>query len=164
MLFTASFLGVRRQSLKRNFLAAPAAALLLSGCQLPAEHAPVKPVTSPHVSLVTQQQQRLWLAGAINTQTSLTGEVIQANSSRVTVDWEGDAIELLSYLARQRGLTFNWTGVRLPLPVNVHVNGVTYQNLLRMIELQTAWRATLHEFPGQLTLAFAQPDKPRGRA
>ncbi|MBC3215998.1 MULTISPECIES: DotD/TraH family lipoprotein [Serratia] len=141
--------------------------LLLGGCTHNSK--PISLVT-PSTQMITAVQNvqnnnvTLWEAGAVNeVRNAFFTPVINAHSQRVTVDWDGDAVELLSHLARQRGMTFNWTGVRLPLPVNVHVNGVTYQNLLRMIEVQTAWRATLHEFPGQLTLAFSQPEKPRGR-
>lgn len=139
--------------------------LLLGGCTHNSK--PISLVT-PSTQMITAVQNvqhnnvTLWEAGAVNeVRNVLFTPGINAHSQRVTVDWDGDAVELLSHLARQRGLTFNWTGVRLPLPVNLHVNGVTYQNLLRMIDVQTAWRATLHEFPGQLTLAFSQPEKPR---
>ncbi|MBO1811524.1 DotD/TraH family lipoprotein [Serratia ureilytica] len=139
--------------------AACAATLLLSACQTPAtpSHTPVESASTPRI---VSQQQVLWQEGAINQRTPSFIKVsgIRANSDRVYVQWDGDAVELLSHLARQRGLAFVWTGVRLPLPVSVDVNGITYQNLLRLIELQTAWRATLHEYPGQLTLAFAQPE------
>ncbi|EGH98758.1 conjugal transfer protein TraH [Pseudomonas savastanoi pv. retacarpa] len=98
------------------------------------------------------------MEGAINTRSTLPTDAIRAQSDLVAVDWSGDAIELLSHLARQRGQTFAWTGVRLPLPVNLKVNGISYANLLRLIEMQTAWRATLTQLPGQLTLAFAQAE------
>ncbi|MGO4746433.1 DotD/TraH family lipoprotein [Serratia quinivorans] len=142
--------------------------VVLSGCQFPAKSTAVMPLkntdTQYNAEQISNAQNNLYLSGAINqVRAPLFTPDISANSQRVTLNWDGDAVELLSHLARQRGLTFNWTGVRLPLPVNLHVNGVTYQNLLRMIEVQTAWRATLHEFPGQLTLAFSQPEKPRGR-
>ena len=139
--------------------------VVLGGCQIPASTAvmPLKNTdTQYNAEQIQNAQNNLYLSGAINqVRAPLFTPGISANSQRVTLNWDGDAVELLSHLARQRGLTFNWTGVRLPLPVNLHVNGVTYQNLLRMIEVQTAWRATLHEFPGQLTLAFSQPEKPR---
>ncbi|MGP1047162.1 DotD/TraH family lipoprotein [Serratia sp. CY55921] len=142
--------------------------VVLSGCQLPAKSITVMPLkntdTQYNAEQIQNAQNNLYLSGAINqVRAPLFTPGISANSQRVTLNRDGDAVELLSHLARQRGLTFNWTGVRLPLPVNLHVNGVTYQNLLRMIEVQTAWRATLHEFPGQLTLVFLQPEKPRGR-
>lgn len=146
--------------------AACAATLLLSAC-----HGQVAPSDPPAaISIaprIATQQQALWQEGAINVRTPFSERAggIHANSDRVYVQWDGDAVELLSHLARQRGQAFAWTGVRLPLPVSVDVNGITYQNLLRLIQLQTAWRATLHEYPGQLTLAFAQPEAhTKGRA
>jgi defect-in-organelle-trafficking protein DotD len=140
--------------MKHLLLTAPAVALLLAGCQ--AFQSKNTPPAAPDPALVrlVAQQQVLWQEGVINTPLPLPGDLIQANTQSVTVNWGGDAIELLSHLAVQRGARFNWTGVRLPLPVNIHVRGVPYQSLLQMIEMQTAWRATLHQLPGQLTLAF----------
>ncbi|MEN3262631.1 DotD/TraH family lipoprotein [Sodalis endosymbiont of Spalangia cameroni] len=142
-----------------------AAALWLGGCHLASRPCPLDASTFSVPASVAAVQHRnalLHAGGAINPQTAgRLSSPIRAHSDRVTVDWDGDAVELLSHLARQRGLTFNWTGVRLPLPVNVHARNVTYQNLLRMITLQTAWRATLHDFPGQLTLAFMPQETPR---
>lgn len=140
--------------MKHLLLTAPAVALLLAGCQ--AFQSKSAPPAAPDPALVrlVAQQQVLWQEGVINTPLPLPGDLIQANTQSVSVSWSGDAVELLSHLAVQRGARFNWTGVRLPLPVNIHVRGVTYQNLLQMIEMQTAWRATLHQLPGQLTLAF----------
>lgn len=133
---------------------ASAVAVLLSGCQVfqPKNATPVVP--DPALVRLVAQQQVLWLEGVINTPGPLPADAIQANTQKVSVNWSGDAVELLSHLAVQRGARFNWTGVRLPLPVNIHVQGVTYQNLLQMIMMQTAWRATLHQMPSQLTLAF----------
>jgi defect-in-organelle-trafficking protein DotD len=103
------------------------------------------------------------MEGAINTRSALPADAIRAHDDLVTVEWNGDAVELLSHLARQRGQKFAWTGVRLPLPVNLRVSRITYANLLRLIEMQTAWRATLTQHPGQITLAFAQA-KPAKKA
>lgn len=154
--------------MKYSLWAASAAALLLSGCQSfcnkppapPTPSAPAVPVAkaSPVVTRVALQQETLWMEGAINTRSTLPADAIRAQGDLVAVDWSGDAVELLSHLAAQRGQRFVWTGVRLPLPVNLKVNGITYSNLLRLIEMQTAWRATLTQLPGQLTLAFAQAE------
>ncbi len=35
-------------------------------------------------------------------------------------------------------MQFNYNGVRLPLPVNLHVRDMTFSNTLRLIEAQTA--------------------------
>jgi defect-in-organelle-trafficking protein DotD len=155
--------------MKHTLWAASAAAMLLSGCQNfcskppvpPPVHAPVPAPAAritPVVTRVALQQETLWMEGAINTRSALPTDAIRAQGDLVAVDWSGDAVELLSHLASQRGQRFAWTGVRLPLPVNLKVNSITYANLLRLIEMQTAWRATLVQLPGQLTLAFAQAE------
>ncbi len=151
--------------MKHLLLTGPAVALLLAGCQAFQQKPAVSAVPDPALVRLVAQQQVLWQEGVLNTVSPLPADTIQANTALVSIDWSGDAIELLSHLAKQRGARFNWTGVRLPLPVNVHVRDVTYQNLLHMIEMQTAWRATLHQLPGQLTLAFMQaqpPEQTRG--
>jgi defect-in-organelle-trafficking protein DotD len=86
--------------------------------------------------------------------TPLPVALIRANSDRVTLSWNGDAVELLNALARARGQKFSYAGVRLPLPIDIDVRGITYANLLRIIEMQTAWRATLVTYPGQMVLQF----------
>jgi len=143
--------------MKPFIFAAPAVALLLSGCQAFYGKAPVDPAApNPDLIRVIAQQQVLWQEGVINTSSELPADAIRYDGDFVTVNWSADAIELLSHLAKQRGVRFTWTGVRLPLPVNVHASAVTYQNLLHLIEAQTAWRATLYQMPGQLSLNFAQ--------
>ncbi|ELQ6864026.1 DotD/TraH family lipoprotein, partial [Salmonella enterica] len=90
---------------------------------------------------------------------TVTPPLITANSEPVSFDWEGDAVELLNALARARGLQFSYSGVRLPLPVTLHVRNMTFANVLRLIEAQTAWRATLHQYPGLLNISFMQPER-----
>lgn len=132
-------------------------ALLLCGCELhpqpqSAVHALAQTVTlQPKPSL---QLTQLWMDGNLRDGTPLPVASIRADSDRVTFNWNGDAVELLSQLARARGQTFSYAGVRLPLPVDIEVQGVTYANVLRMIEMQTAWRATLVTYPGQMVLQF----------
>ena len=137
------------------------ACVLLSGCQ---------PLRTPTASVAAQlasadatqlhnTQQQLYLDGALNQTPSRPAASFTANSERVSLDWEGDAIELLAQLARQRGLNFAYSGVRLPLPVSVHVRNITFENLLRQLEIQIGWRATLKQQPLELHLYFALPDK-----
>lgn len=145
-------------------LAGCMAAALLSGCQImtqPHSH-PDIPVPAPRPLPVAAQQQALWMEGVLQQSAPLPLATLRADSDRVTLSWDGDAVELLSALARARGQTFSFTGVRLPLPVNLSVTGVTYANLLRLIEMQTAWRATLTNHPGQMVLQFMQtiPSEP----
>lgn len=132
-------------------------ALLLCGCQLhPQPHttgsAPAQAVTSPLKPAL--QLTQLWMEGDLREGSSLPVAAIRADSDRVTFSWNGDAVELLSALTRARGQTFSYAGVRLPLPVDIEVQGVTYANVLRMIEMQTAWRATFVTYPGQMVLQF----------
>ncbi|TES72604.1 MULTISPECIES: DotD/TraH family lipoprotein [Pseudomonas syringae group] len=151
--------------MKHLLFTVPAVALLLAGCQAFQQKPVAAAVPDPVLVRLVAQQQVLWQEGVINTVSQLPADAIQANTDLVTVNWSGDAIELLSHVAKQRGARFNWTGARLPLPVNVHLQGVTYQYLLHMIELQTSWRATLYQQPSQLTLAFMQvqpPEQTRG--
>lgn len=144
--------------MKFFLIATCVAAALLSGCQtVPVTQsrqvpAAVQPrVVTPRPAL---QLQQLWLEGDLGSATSLPVAVIRADSDRVTLSWNGDAVELLAALARARGQTFSYAGVRLPLPVDIDVQGITYSNLLRIIEMQTAWRATLVTYPGQMVLQF----------
>jgi len=139
---------------KRIITALPV--LLLCGCQLPAQqHAATPAAAQITPSLRTAlQMTQLWTQGDLDDGTPLPVASIRADSDRVTFSWDGDAVELLSQLARARGQAFSYTGVRLPLPVDIDVQGVTYANAMRMIEMQTAWRATIVTYPGQMVLQF----------
>lgn len=141
--------------------AAMMAAALLSGCQT--QQTRPLPVTAQPASSEALQirntLQQLYQDGALNQTTGRLVASFTANSDRLSLDWEGDAIELLAQLARQRGLNFGYTGVRLPLPVSVHVSNITFENLLRQLGTQMGWRATLKQQPLELHLYFALPDK-----
>jgi defect-in-organelle-trafficking protein DotD len=137
------------------------ALMLLSGCQaLQPDHAKNSlQQVSTDASRVRNTQQQLYLNSALNQKNHHPSGSFTANSDSLSLDWEGDAIELLAQLARQRGLNFAYSGVRLPLPVSVHVNNITFENLLRQLETQIGWRATLKQQPLELHLYFALPDK-----
>lgn len=148
--------------MKLSIYSACLGAFLLSGCQSAignhdgrdvkqAEQSRPVPYAKPRVDL---QLQRLWLEGDMSEASPFPFAAIRADSDRVTLSWNGDAVELLSSLARARGQAFSYIGVRLPLPVDIEVQDVTYANVLRMIEMQTAWRATLVTYPGQMVLQF----------
>lgn len=142
--------------MKKRTIATAVAALLLSACQQPLRHCTTSGAAqnAQKVETIRVQQYQLWNASMMNTQTTLPEDSIRTNSTRVSLDWDGDATELLAQLARQRGLEFNYSGVRLPLPLNIHVRNITFQNLMRIIDSQTAWRATTHQYPGLLQLEF----------
>ena len=132
-------------------------ALLLCGCQLPPqthtrETATAKTVSSPPKPAL--QMTQLWMEGGLREDTPLPVATIHADSDRVSFNWNGDAVELLSQLARARGQSFSYAGVRLPLPVDIEVQSTTYANVLRIVEMQIAWRATLVTYPGQMVLQF----------
>lgn len=135
------------------------AVIMLSGCQIHPDDSRTPPTVSVNAAHIHTTQQQLWNDGAINQVPQRHASALTANSDRLSVDWEGDAIELLSQLARQRGLAFAYSGVRLPLPVIVHVSNITFENLLRQLETQIGWRATLKQQPLELHLYFALPDK-----
>ncbi|WP_410517868.1 DotD/TraH family lipoprotein (plasmid) [Pantoea allii] len=143
--------------------------VMLCGCQsvLTGSKATPEPDNTSFqaTSRVARQQQQLWLEGDMNTGTPVPVAEVRSDSDRLTLRWDGDAIELLRALAWARGEEFSYVGVRLPLPVNIDVQYVTYANLLRMIEMQTAWRAQLHRYPGQMVIEFmsAIPERRGGR-
>lgn len=149
--------------MKKLPLAAALTVLLLSGCQRQLHPAaPSAALPAPYSPRPALQLQQLWLEGDMHAGTPLPVAVIRADSDRVTFSWNGDAVELLSALARARGQVFSYVGVRLPLPVDIEVQGVTYANVLRIIEMQTTWRAMLMTYPGQMVLQFmsAMPSGP----
>jgi len=138
--------------------------VVLSGCQLPAKSTTVMPLQNTDIQYDTQEiqntQNTLYFSGVINQKkTTLFTPGISANSQRVSVDWDGDAIELLSQLAHQRGLSFAYTGVRLPLPLTIHVQAATFEQVLRLVRAQIDWRAQLDQQPTELRLYFMLPLK-----
>ena len=100
-----------------------------------------------------------FIRGCSDVWSRLPGGSLQAHSGRVSFDWEGDALELLSELARLRGQQFSYSGVRLPLPVSLHVRDMTFADALRLTEAQTAWRAVLSQSAGRLHLSYMPTEK-----
>lgn len=138
--------------------------VVLSGCQLSTQSTAVMPLkktdTQYNAEQIQNSQNNLYLSGSINqVRTPLFSPNISANSQRISVDWDGDAIELLSQLAHQRGLSFAYTGVRLPLPLTIHVQDATFEQVLRLVRTQIDWRAQLDQQPTELRLYFMLPLK-----
>ncbi len=135
--------------------------LLLGGCQTPSP----SPVATPDsLTLTARETQagitRLYQAGAINQPVySFNPGNIRSHSERLTLRWDGDAVELLHTLARQRGYRFVYTGIRLPLPVNIYVTDTTFSQVLELVRLQTGWRASLLQEGVELRLHFMPPAK-----
>ncbi|EDT2962863.1 hypothetical protein EL09_22660 [Salmonella enterica subsp. enterica] len=135
--------------------------ILLTGCQLSQTNSSGNYGAASSVAVTRHTQYQLWDKGTYSTTPAVTSSssAISANSDNISFDWDGDAIALLAELARQRSLQFNYSGVRLPLPVSLHVRNTTYSNVLRLIEAQTAWRATIFQYPGLLQVNFMTPEK-----
>ncbi|EOI9030631.1 DotD/TraH family lipoprotein [Salmonella enterica subsp. enterica serovar Inverness str. ATCC 10720] len=134
---------------------------LLSGChQAPASTSTsTSSRLSPSAAQIAFKQEQQRLALTLTEDGWLLPGRITSNSQRVSVDWDGDAIELLSKLAHQRGITLRYSGVRLPLPVTIHECDVTFETLLRLIRTQISWRATVTQQPDALEVGFMPPLK-----
>ncbi|MGJ3289491.1 DotD/TraH family lipoprotein [Klebsiella sp. PL-2018] len=130
---------------------------VLAGCQSPST--PVNPHgAASQVAIVRHTQYQHWVQPPVPATPS---SAVPTNSDRVSFDQEGDAVELLAALARVRGLAFSYSGVRLPLPVSLHVRDMTWENALRLVTAQTAWRASIQQMPGLLHLSFQPPEPAR---
>lgn len=101
-------------------------------------------------------QSDLYQAGAIG-QVTAKPPVVLSQGDLITLSWQGDAIQLLEQLARDRGMVFTTVGVKLPLPVNIDVQDSSYEDLMRLISSQVGYRATISEYNNQLTLRYNQP-------
>jgi defect in organelle trafficking protein DotD len=141
----------------------------LAGCAAPKSSTPPPPCTPLPPATQTQIQQvrtsssLLNQSGSLNQQTALLAQPVTANSQRITTQWQGDAVPFLAQLARQRGIRFAWSGVRLPLPVDISVTNVTFEELLNELKVQIGWRAQLTQDGYRLYLRYTLPDK-GGRA
>ncbi|ASV34543.1 conjugal transfer protein TraH (plasmid) [Candidatus Williamhamiltonella defendens] len=133
--------------------------LLLSGCQTPKIEKPAETAFEKAARSISMKQVKLHQSGALHQKRSQFAQPIMSENNRVNVDWQGDALALLAQLARQRGLTFAYSGHRLPLPVNVSVQEMRFDALLRQIETQISCRATLKRHPHSLHLFFSLPEK-----
>lgn len=142
---------------------------MLTSCQQPVHSSPPPQPgnygAASAVAITRHAQYQMWDQGVIGrhetTSSPAPSSMLSTNSDTLSFDWEGDAIELLNALAQARGLQFNYSGVRLPLPVSIHVRNMTFNNALRVIEAQTAWRASLNQFPGLLQVTFMKPEPGR---
>lgn len=78
-----------------------------------------------------------------NTAPTTVSTAITSDAQFVSFDWEGDAITLLAKLARARGQTFAYRGVRLPLPISMHEVNTPYWSTLDHIQAQIGYRGLL---------------------
>lgn len=147
--------------MKKPILSGILVPVLLSGCQYaPASTSTsVSTTLSPSAAQIAFKQEQQRLALTLTEDGWLLPGRITSNSQRVSVDWDGDAIELLSKLAHQRGITLRYSGVRLTLPVTIHERDVTFETMLRLIRTQISWRATVTQQSDALEVGFMPPLK-----
>lgn len=149
----------------KRFALALVMPVILSACQSPGPRkdacitTPLPQTTAQQVQTIQTHTALLQRAGAIDQHTTPLAASLTANSQRISLLWDGDAVELLAQLARQRGLHFVYTGTRLPLPVDINVQGMTFENLLALLREQIGWRATLSQNGTELHLLFSAPQR-----
>lgn len=106
---------------------------------------------------IQSAQADLYQAGALNQPTTKLPISIVDNQQRVTLSWQGDALQLLNKLAHDRRLAFSFMGVRMPLPVNIDVKDAPYDTVMQMVRAQIGYRAEISQYPDKLVLQFNRP-------
>lgn len=92
-------------------------------------------------------------------QAGVLGRTPQARSGApgqqgITLNWQGDALTLLTTLARDQSLQFAFSGVRQPLPVNVNVRMAMFDDVLNQLRAQIGYRARLEVQGATLVLQY----------
>ena len=103
---------------------------------------------------IERMQLQLAQAGAQNQAPKTVPVGALSNVQTISLKWKGDAYQLLFKLAAERGLKFVTTGVRLPLPVAIHVHDQPFEAVLDVIRAQTGYRASVMQSANKLTLRF----------
>ena len=138
------------------------AAIALTGCASKQPDVSAQALIEQQILEASQKieaaQVDLYQAGALNSRVVMRYPNTNLDDKQfVTIDWQGDAVQLLTKLAQDRGERFEYMGLRLPLPVNIKVNGVQYQAVLSMLRAQIGYRAAITETPGKLVLQYNRP-------
>jgi len=148
-------------SLSRFPLAVLLASLVLTGCATQQKVDNAQSEIDRQILEASQKiqaaQADLYQAGALNQPTKKLSISIVDNQQRVTVSWQGDALQLLNKLAHDRGLTFSFMGVRMPLPINIDVKDASYDSVIQMLRAQIGYRADINQTPDKLVLQFNRP-------
>ncbi|GLO32844.1 conjugal transfer protein TraH [Pseudomonas putida] len=147
---------------KRYPMALVALAVALGGCASKKPDESAQHLIDQQILEASQRiemaQADLYQQGAINSRVVMRlPSTILDDKQRVSLKWQGDAVELLAALARDRGLEFSFMGVRMPLPVDIDVNKVPYDTLMLMIRSQVGYRADVTQMPGKLELHYNRP-------
>ncbi len=108
---------------------------------------------------IQSSQEALYQAGAINEVAPLSAQAVNDQDTLMDFGWMGDAADLLQRLSKERGLEFTTSGVKLPLPISIAVKRQPLQGVLRLVQSQVAYRATVTQTAQQLVLQYkpAQP-------
>jgi defect in organelle trafficking protein DotD len=112
---------------------------------------------------IERMQLQAVQAGALNQPARIIPVAAANDAQTISISWKGDAFQLLEKLAADRGLTFVATGVRLPLPVAINLQGEPFGAALDTIRAQTAYRATVVQAAGKLMLQFGRPQSSEGK-
>jgi len=148
-------------SLSRFPLAVLLASLVLTGCATQQKVDNAQSEIDRQILEASQKiqaaQADLYQAGALNQPTKKLPISIVDNQQRVTVSWQGDALQLLNKLAHDRGLTFSFMGVRMPLPINIDVKDASYDSVIQMLRAQIGYRADINQTADKLVLQFNRP-------
>ena len=151
----------------RPVLIAMFTALSLSGCGLVRTH---KTVTDFDQALLDKQlldaansiqrtQAELHSVAVVSTppgeshpaQPSLPG----AHDPRpISIEWNGDASELVRILAMQDNRQLEVRGTKLPLPVAINAKQQPYSEVLSELVAQLDNRAAVYPLPGRLVLEY----------
>lgn len=143
--------------------------VILSICLVLAGCATTKPKNTPNAqSEVDRQileasrkiqfaQAELYQAGAMNQETTKVPIPIADDLQHVTLSWQGDALQLATNLARDRGLGLSVMGVRMPLPVNINVKNAPYSTVIQMLRAQIGYRAEISQQSDKLVLQYNRP-------
>jgi defect-in-organelle-trafficking protein DotD len=138
------------------------AALALTGCASKPPDVSAQTLIDQQILEASQKieaaQVDLYQAGALNSRVVMRTPSTNLDDKQfVTISWQGDAIQLLTKLAQDRGERFEYMGLRMPLPVNIDVKGVQYESVLAMLRSQIGYRAVVTRAPGKLVLQYNQP-------
>lgn len=135
----------------KKMLSFTACAMLLTGCSLIGKK--TEPVSTTDdaidknielaISSIQKTQAELYQYGAINEKvTGISGGIYHDNI-RIDMNWNGDAYELLSQMAKQRSYSFRYSGTKLPLPVALKVSNAEYKDVMENVQTQIGYRASI---------------------
>lgn len=108
---------------------------------------------------IERMQLQLVQAGALGHSPGTVSASLASTEKSISFSWKGDAYQLLSKLASERGMEFIAIGVRLPLPVAIQVKDKSFEDVLDAIRAQTGYRAAVLVDSAKLTLRFNRPQE-----